>query len=51
MSIKPLPKTKAPVGDAHDPDSLYNHMRRFLMHLCCDPHNPGVLCPRLLIAA
>lgn len=33
MTSKPLPKTKAPIGDAHDPDSLYNHMRRFLMHL------------------
>src|ERR1035437_2183667 len=33
MSLKPLPKTKAPIGDVHDPNSLYNHMRRFLMHM------------------
>lgn len=33
MTTKPLPKTKAPIGDVLDPNSLYNHMRRFLAHM------------------
>jgi len=32
-TLKPLPKTKAPIGDVLDPNSLYNHMRRFLAHM------------------
>ena len=30
----------APIGDAHDPESLYNHMRRWLAHLEAKHYSP-----------
>jgi integrase/recombinase XerD len=40
MSRKDLYASKAPIGDAHDPESLYSHMRRFLAALAQKHYSP-----------
>jgi integrase/recombinase XerD len=40
MSRKNPPLSQTPVGDAHDPESLYNHMRRWLAYLETKHYSP-----------
>lgn len=40
MSRGGSPLSQAPVGDAHDPESLYNHMRRWLAYLEAKHYSP-----------
>lgn len=40
------PRSKLPIGDAHDPESLYNHMRRFLAHMEARHQSPETVSTR-----
>jgi integrase/recombinase XerD len=42
----PFHSSKAPIGDAHDPESLYNHMRRFLAHMEEKHYSPETVITR-----